>query len=543
METREEPSAAALRVFGHEPTIEDWRYVGRWAYAASWLSDDYPTAVELARGRLSGAAEAATAAALTAARGDSEMYRLVGAIARLPEAFQSGRGPFAEAVERAIDAMAERLMRDGEALRTQTHWERTKIAPRYVLETFHAGLLDVGSDRHVMLREAARELDDVLLTARDACPALRTLRLFLQAALPQDEAGFSGAMPPGAEDEPMATFGRWLVADLALQARRGSAYEAAWAAAARSSKDPLSRILAWLTSGTMLPNGVPEGITEDPWAVILALAMITEPEHASAVMECGALAQTALRTKAVRSVAQWAAQAARVESLERDLEIAVLASYEAREGHREFDSVANLDLFASWNAIQASEESRSKLRSAVERSLAAETARRREAVRQAKAALDTVRATYESTLEAAREKRDLPALKPPPDVDDANAQRGCLYGFGAGAAVMATYIVLGIVMGTNGLIERLGPVVIGIASLPVAAAILAQVAIGLRRAAATAEVNRRRSLASADYERARQRAERTHGPALIDARIAFEDAEESLAAFEKHLTSDLTKVA
>ena len=547
METREESSLAVLRLFGREPLVEDWRCVGRWAYAAAWVSEDRATAREVVRARLGGAAALATAAALAAGRGDTDRFVLVSAIARLKEAFGSSEGAFGTVAERAVDEAAGQLASDGNALRSATYRERAAFAPRFGLEGFAAAMLDVGPERNVQLREAARTLDEALLTARGACPALRTLRLFLHASLAFDthDATVAVEAAPMVENgDPLVALGLWLSADLALAARRATAYEAAWSAAARVSGDALSRAVAGLSGGSMLSKGLGEALQDDPMALLLVLAMTSEGEHASALLDLGVHAQTTGRIAAEKEVKRWTAAAQRVDDLESKLGISILAPVEARAGHREQGNVGGLDLFAVWRLARRAGEARVALREATSQSIAAESARRKEAARRAKATLERARQAYEEALDAAR--AGLEALPIGPTVDaraEESAQRGCVFGFGAGCSVIATYAVLGLVIGTGGLLGRIAPIVVAVAALPVLAAVVAQVAVAMRRAVATADAHRRRTAASKEYERARMDVEKDHAGRLAEMREALSEAEGSLRELLQRLAENETPTA
>ena len=519
--------------------------MGRWAYGAAWLAADRSTARDLASARLAGAAGAATSAAIGAGRGDAERFLLVSALARLSEAIERGSGALAEAVERAVEEEAARLVDDGATLRALTARERTAFVPRFGLESFDAALRELGPDRHVLLREAAAQLEAGLMGTREPCPALRALRLYLQATLALDasEATVAVEAAPTSGVEPVRTLGIWLTAVLALAARRATAFAAAWASAARTSKDALSKTLAGLTSGAMLANNVVEALMEEPWALVHALAMTTEPEHAAAILDCGAQAQTRLRTQAAQSVAAWAAHADRAEELERRLGVAVLASNRDRKGHRDHRSAGSLDLFGAWNAQRAAETAQAALGAAMDRAMVAETARRREAVRQAKGALEGLRRAHEAALEAARAKLDSVPTGADVSPDDEGAQRGCVFGFGAGCSVMATYAAIGLVLGTGGVVGRVAPLVVGVAALPVGAAIFVQVAQGIRRAARANEATKRRASASEAFERARRATDSSHGSLLAEARGALEEAERELGEFVRHSAPDARAAA
>lgn len=534
VETAEESSLVVLRLFGREPAAEEWRCLGRWAYAAAWLAEDRIKARELVWARLGWAVEEATRAAMSAGRGDADRYALVSAIARLPEAIETRRGPLADAVERAVEQAAARLAQDGATLRGLTQREQAAMAPRFGLSAFSAALLDVGPDRQVMLRESLASLEEALLAIRGPCPALRTLRLFLQAALGKDGAStIDGGL--STSGDPVATLGLWLQADLALLARKAAAYGAAWASAAGIAGDPLSRTLAGLATGAMGTHKVVDALASDPWALLVALAMTTEPEHAAALLECGAQAQKTSRGKAARSVREWVGQADRANDLERRLGISVVAPYEFRQGHREMAQTANLDLFSAWSVADMAEEARDALRGAIQKGIETESVRRQEGVRQAKASLESVQRRYDLELEAAREKLTIDCGPVVVYEDDEGAQRGCVYGFGAGCGVMGTYIAAGLAIGTGGMMGRIAPLVIAIAALPVGAAIVVQIAYGLRRAAREAEASRRRSALTQEFERTRREAEKAHRAALAKGREGLEEAESELATFERQL--------
>ena len=540
----------SLRIFGREPSVEDWRCVGRWHYAAAWLADDLATARAFVRARLGGAAEIATTAAMGAGRGDADRFLLVSALARLPEAIHEGGGSLGTVAERAIEETALALYEEGAALRGATKRERAAFAPRFSLESFDAAMHEVGIDRHVVLRELAAQLDEALLETKADAPCLRTMRLFLAATLCLDSADVGGAFeraPTGWGEDRVAALACLLTADLALTARRSAAYEAAWASAVRVSTDGLSRILAALTSGAAQANNVVAAIGEDPWALVLALAMTTQPEHASALLDWGVLAQGERRARAAKSVALWAQQTMRIEDMERRMSIEIAASVEDRQGHETL-AVGGLDLFGLWNAIRVTEEARAALTLATESSLAAEAGRRRDAVKKAKTSLETVREAYESVLEAAKATHQRKVETEDASFeekvgDGSGPQKGCVYGFGAGCSVVATYVVIGVIVGTGGMMGKIGPAVMAIAAVPVAAAIVVQVAYAIRRSAALAEAEGKRKAAMSELERARGIADREHGTALKDRRLHLEEVEESLGAFERLLASSLRTAA
>lgn len=543
METRDETSTPVLRIFGREPVAEDWRNVGRWAYASAWLSEDAATARQLVRARLAGASALATAAAMAAGRGDAERFTLVSALARLSAAFETGEGALVDAAERTVEEMSAQLVRDGAALRAATSRERSALMPRFSLESFAAALLDVGQDRHVFLREAASSLDEAMTMVRGSCPALKTLSLFLHATLALDAQDASSMLEaaPGADSGPIPVLALWLTADLALSARRARAFETAWSMAARASGDALSRALAGLASGAMVMKGVVDAFQEDPWALALALAMTSEPEHAGLLLDCGAQAQQAARIAAARAVERWAAQGSRIEELEEKLGLAVIASAEAREGYRELLGGGALDLFSAWNVVRLAEECTSALRQAAERSVAAETTRRKEEVRRARIALEAARGGREAAIEGAREqaKSTEAPVQGPSEAAEQGAQRGCLFGLGAGAAVMATYVAVGLFAGPGGPIERIAPLVVGVAALPVIAGILSFVAVSARRASALAERTRQRDRASREFDRLKAAAEKAHNAAVEECRQALFDAEAQLNDFERQALPEL----
>lgn len=547
MEVREESSPAVLKLFGREPLAEDWRFVGRWAYGAAWLSQDRATARELIRFRLESTAEAATIAAMSAGPGEAGRYSLVSAIARLPEAIR-GEGAYAGAVERAIDEAAEALVDDGKDLRDLTMEERVTYAPRFHLEGFEAAMHELGPDRHVLLREVASQLDDAVSTARGACLSLRALRLFLQSTLSMDSHETSTAFEAGVEDygDPVVRLGIWLLGDLALNAQRATRYEKAWSVAARVCGDPLSKTLAGLTSGSMATSDVASALFRDPWTLVTALAMTTDPQHASALLDCAVQAQTERRQVAARELARWAAKAKRIDDLENQAGLAVLTAYEDREGFRDCPPVGSIDLFNAWYWSSLAAESARTLAEAADRSTRLEMERRRSKVRLARASLDAAREAHEAMLEAARRRleerlrRDREALG---IQDGASAHRGCLYGFGAGCSVMATYAFISVVMGMGGLMGKIAPIVVAVAAMPVAAAIVAQMALALRRAAATAEAQRRREVAENEFEREKAAAERQTSATLTEGRHLLEEAEANLTEFERLVATETRPAA
>ncbi len=495
---------------------------------------------ELVRSRLEKTAEAATVAALAAGQGDKERHALVSAIARIPAAIR-GEGAFMGAVERAIDEGASALLEQGKDLREVTSDERISFATRFHLEGFDTAMREVGPDRHVLLREVLSQLDEAVSVARGACLSLRALRLFLQSTLAMDsheapaifESGF------GEYGDPVVRMGLWLLADLALTAQRASRYEKAWATAARTSADPLSRILAGLSATTTSGADMVSAITADPWALVSALALTTEPAHASALLDCAVEAQFERRQFAAREVKRWKAKVHRVTELEQRASLAVITAHEDREGHRECPPVGNIDLFNAWYWATAAGKSTQNLGEASDRAVRVEMERRRAKIRMAASAVDAAQRAQEAATEAARQrlnerlKEDREKLKLP---DGTAAHRGCMYGFGAGCGVMATYAFVGVIVGMEGLLGRIAPLVVAVAALPMGAAILAQLALAMRRASANAEAQRRRESAEAEFERARAAAERQMGGAFTEARRAQEEAEKELTEFERQVT-------
>lgn len=440
--------------------------------------------------------------------------------------------------ERAVHEAAAQLVADGTALRSAMFRERAAFAPRFGLEGFAAGMLDVGSERNVLLRQACRELEEVLLTARNPCPALRTLRLFLHASLALGSQDASAALeaPPSGANDPVSTLGIWLTADLALEARRAEAYEGAWSAAVRASGDALSRMVVGLASGAMISKSVAEALRTDPTALVLALAMTNEVEHASALLDSGVQAQALGRAHARKEVARWAAQAKRIDEIQARLGIAIVATTEMREGHRAYENVGGIDLFSAWHVGRYAEDARVSIQECVARSLSEEKMKRIEAVRRAKAALEQAKGRYDAMIEAARRQRDGVSVGPVMDEQaEESAHRGCLYGFGAGCSVIATYAVITIVLGVGGLVGRIAPIVVGIAAIPVGAAVAVQIAVAIRRAKATALAHRTRLAATAEFERVRAAAERTYRPTLAGLREKVEETEEEFRQLQARL--------
>ena len=536
MEPGAESSLTVLRLFGHPPTLDDLRYVGRWSYAAAWLARDRTTAREIVRARLRVAVAEATAAAMSVGRGDANRFVLVSALARLAVAIDGASGPLADAVERAIAQAADSLVRDGAELRKSTQRECAAIAPRLGLDTFEAGLLDVGQERHVLMREVASSLDEALIATKGTCPALQVMRLFLQATLKPEFHESDGFSHPSSfrERDPVATHGAWLMADLALISRRASAYEAAWCLAVRASGDAFSRAIAGLSTGASLPKGSPEAFAEDPWALPLALAMTSTPEHAKTLLDLGVRGQAHERIGAKRAVARWAAQSQRLEEVEASLAIRVLVSCEMREGHREPVDCDGLDLFSAWHVVQRAEESERTLRASLEGTIGAETTARREAVRKAKGKVESLSAAYEKELDSLRSRADAPIQLPEGfEQAEAGVQRGCLYGIGVGGSVLGTYAAVTLFVGAQGIVGKLAPLVVGVAALPVAAAIVAQIALTFRRSAATMEAKRQKRVNSEADLRTKKEVERRMGTALSQSRETLHSAEASLAALGK----------
>lgn len=547
VEFREASSPAVLMLFGREPQADDWRYVGRWAYGAAWLAKDRLMARELVRSRLERTAEAATAAALSAGPGDKERHALVSAIARIPEAIR-GEGAFVGAVDRAIDEGAAVLLAEGKDLREITADERISYATRFHLEGFDTAMREVGPDRHILLREVLAQLDEAVSAARGSCLSLRALRLFLQSTLSMDSHEAPAIFEAGSEEygDPVVRMGIWLLADLALTAQRGPRYENAWAASSRASGDPLSKILAGLSSAARSRGEMTAAIVADPWALVSALALITEPAHASVLLDCAVEAQFERRQFAAREVKRWKARAHRVTELEQRAGLAVLTAHEDREGHRECPQVGTIDLFNAWYWATAASKATQVLAEASDRTVRLEMERRRAKVRMASASVDSARQTQEAAIEAARQrmnerlKQDREKFVQP---DGTAAHRGCMYGFSAGCGVMATYAFLGVVVGMEGLMGRIAPLVVAIAALPMGAAILAQLALAMKRAAANAEAQRRRESAEAEFERARLAAERQMGTVFVEARRIQEEAEKELAEFERQVTAPAKSAA
>ena len=536
MESAEACRDPVLRLFGRTPTSEDLRCVGRWSYAATWIAEDRTTARDLVRARMTCAATFATSAATKSGKGDAERFALVNAIARLGGALMAGTGPLAAATERAVEESATALLRDGKTLRTATGREHAAIATIPFLDAFTAAMHDSGPERHVLFREVSSKLDEALIDSDGPFPALRTLRLYLRATLALDasETPDLDASATTQAGRLFATLGAWLSGDLALASRRATAYQKAWSAAARCSGDALSRIVAGLASDAMLTKGVADAMAEDPWALPLALGMTSEPEHASVLLEFGAHVQTHLRRHAAEAVGRWAAEVVRLAEFEERLGVLTPVTTELREGHQEFASCGSLDLFAVWHVARRAEEARTALRDAMDLCLATETSGRREAVRRAKETLQRLREAYENDLESARARAEEPL--PPPDgllAAEASANRGCFVAVGSAFAVMAVYAVVSLTMGSNGIVGRLAPVVLGVAAIPGAASVVAQIAVSLRRSRASREASRRRSARAAQFKNSRAVAERSHAEALAKGRDALTLAEERLTALDR----------
>jgi len=534
-------------LFGREPQAEDWRYVGRWAYGAAWLAKDRLMARELVRSRLEKTAEAATASALSAGTGDKERHAVVSAIARIPEAIR-GEGGFIGAVERAIDEGASALMAQGKDLREITADERIGFATRFHLEGFDAAMHEVGPDRHILLREVLAQLDEAVSVARGACLSLKALRLFLQSTLSMDSHEAPSIFEAGYPEygDPVTRLGTWLLADLALTAQRGTRYEKAWATAARTSGDPLSRILTGLSATATSRPEVVSAILADPWALVSALALTTQPAHASFLLDCAVEAQFEHRQFAAREVKRWKMKAHQVAELEQRASLVVLTSHEDREAHRDCPAVGNIDLFNAWYWSTAAGTATNNLSEASDRAIRLEMERRRAKVRTASSSVDAAKQSQEIATEAARQRlnerlrADREKFEQP---DGTAAHRGCMYGFSAGCSVMGTYALVGIVVGMEGLMGRIAPLVMAIAALPVGAAILAQLALAMRRASANAEAQRRRDAAEAEFERAKLAAERQMGAVFAEARRAQEEAEKELSEFERQVMPPMKSAA
>ena len=411
------------------------------------------------------------------------------------------------------------------------------VREEFGLETFEAGLYDVGQERHVLLREASAPLDEALRTDKGECPALQAMRLFLSATLATEphEAFSLSSSANFREKDVVTAYGAWLMADVALSARRASAYEASWSLAFRASEDALSRALSCLASGTMRSRGIAEAFAEDPWALPLTLAMTSEAEHASAVLDFGVLAHAQKRIEAKRALTGWATEAERLVKVEKALNFPVLTSSDLREASQEAPNVEGLDLFSLWHLTRTAEEAQQALRSSIEKTLIGQAASRREAVRRAKLALDRLRQDYENELDAQRERSEAPVDLPPSLLQaEAGAQRGCFYGVGVAGCVLASYAALTLLRGSEGAIGRLAPLVLGVAALPVAAAITVQMALTIRRSAAHSEIRRVRKKASDAYSRARTEVETRYRVLLGTSREALAQAEANLAALEKN---------
>jgi hypothetical protein len=528
-----------MKLFGREPSVEDWRFVGRWAYGSAWLAEDIDTARELVLARFIGTAEAATAAAMAAGRGDADRLALVSAIARLPEALRTGSGPYSPIVDRAIEEAVEQLLADGEYLRKRAEHERTMFAPRFHTDGFSGAMNEVGAHRGVLLREVLGQLQDALALSNESCPTLKSLALFLNSMLGVDSHETTSTFE-GLEDKegPLARMGIWLVADVALASRRAARYSKAWAAAARTCGDPLSKTIAGLTTGAMQSNDVAGAILADPWALIVALAMTSQAEHASALLDYGVQAQREHRSRAAKEIRQWSATVLRADDLEKRTGIAVLAPYEEREGYRECPTMADADLLTAWHWGTRAAQADASLGKAIDHSVAQELGRRTTAVKNARASLDSVRATREAMIENAQHEYDESLRHRGTAAElqqDANAQRGCMFGMGAGCSVMATYMAVCVVLGTGGLMGKIAPLVVAIAALPVGAAVVVQVGSSLRRVAKSTEEVKRRELAKKKFELAKEAAHEATSAAQEKGRRLLEEAETKLASFERQV--------
>ncbi|RYG24249.1 hypothetical protein EON82_11440 [bacterium] len=535
----EESVPAVMKLFGREPSVEDWRYVGRWSYGSAWLAVDQATARDLVYARFLGTAEAAMAAAKNAGRGNGDRAALVNAIGRLPEALRTGKGPFASIVSAAIDEAVEQLLEEGQRLRKQTESERSLFAPRFHTDGFVGAMNEVGVHRVVLLKEVLGQLQDALALANEGCPALKAMALFLNSILGVDSHESTSTFEC-MEDKsgPLARMGMWLVADVALTSRRAARYSKAWATSARSCGDPISKMVAGLTSGAMQSHHVAEAIYADPWALIVALAMTSEAEHASALLDYGVQAQQQHRSRAATEIRQWSAAVLRADELERKVGIAVLAPYEEREGCRECPMASDADLLTAWHWGATAELAAASLTRAIEQCVATELGRRAAAVRSAKTSVDGVRAARESMIEAAKHEFEETLRHGSAAArlqNDAGAQKGCLFGMGAGCSVMGTYIAICVVAGTAGIVGKVAPLVVAIAALPMGAAIVVQVASSLRRSALNAEDAKRREAAKEKFERAKKAAEELTSAALEKGRRSLEEAETKLTSFEQQV--------
>ena len=532
----EDTSSIVLRVFGRPPCPEDWCCVGRWSFAAAWLADDEPAARQLARARLTGACALATSAAIVAGRGDAERFTLVAALARLAASFDSKEGLLTTAADRAVDEMAPRLFHDGVALRSSVGRERAAFAPRFDLESFTKAMLEVGPERHVLLRDGYSSLESALASARGACPALRTLRLFLQATLTLEgtDASFQAERRQEGEEEPFRVLRAWLAADLALSQRRVGAFTSAWSKAARESGDALSLALAAVSSGGMVSQGLAKALVEEPWALPLALATTSEPDHASMLLDFGEQAQKASRVLAMQEIAAWRDQASAVEELENALGIAVIASANAREGFHDLEKSPGQDLFTAWLQVRLSREGTNALRQSVQRSTANEAERLMEEVREAEAKIEAVRQRYEAKAALARAQVD--AITPSPEgweVSEGRGQKGCLLGLGAGASVIATYVLVGFLTGAGRTFERIAPLIVSVAAVPVSVGILAYVATVASRTWSLSQRTRQSGQSRNDFERVFESLSAEYTSALENAQRVFQEASTSRVLFEQ----------
>ena len=539
MQTIEASGVNVLRLFGRPPMPEDWRAVGRWSYAAAWLAEDRAVACDLARARYAGACAPAISAALGAGRSAGERFALVSALARAQAAFEDGRGPLGAAAQRAVGIEAERLVRQGATLRSALLGERAAFASRWSMEPFVAAMLDTGQERHVLLREAAAGLEDALLGIRSGVPALRCLRSFLQATLASDGVASSAAIHiplNGEADEASVSLARLLATDLALLSRKGAAYASAWAEVANASGDALAVTMAGLASGRLPSEEAVAALRDDPFALLLALAVTVEPPHANALLETAALSQTIARKEAERRHEQLRKEIRLTDSLERDLETSVAGVTDIRIVSAEWEEGGRNDLFVSWEQSRAASEAIERLRSARARSVELRRVELEEDARKAAEGLDAALQASQLASESKSDVGDGEEFERA-EREEAGAQRGCFYGFGAGCSVMALYLLIAIVVGTGGFVGRIAPVVVAGATLPIGAALLLQISLAARRCVAKAEAQRRATAIAKAESKRRLLAEERHAPLVMGARERVRAAESRLAAFESGLES------
>lgn len=533
----------ARSVFGREVLPEDRTNLGRWAYAATWLADTEANASALYRAHLALMAEAAMASAGRAGHGGEKRLALVTALARLTDALKDSQGPMVEPVQHAVARGALLLMEDCQSLRAATAREWTLHVPRVSLLSFEMAIKDDGPDRNVVLREVFQALEEARAEATQFAPAIELMWRYLSLTLEPDDSetvSQEDLARAATSKSPIPRLFAWIAADQALLSRRAGAYGSAWFTAATRGGDALSRLFACLSAGSWRTVPYIDALAEDPWALVTALAMTSTKEEADMLLTAAIEAQASTLKIAAKRLGEWRTQALAVSSVEERTGIAVLSDSDDRHGHEGLPSLQSMDLFSLWSVVERASNARTALKGAIDRAIAGESTRRHEALRRARARYEAEKKAYDLSIEAAQRahrERETEFRKVFNDQagDGSSAQKGCMLGMGAGCSVVSMYLAAGVILGTGGLIGHIGPLVVGVAAVPCAAALFVQIVYHTKRAAAAAEMNRKNARSLQVLERAREQAEQKHGTLIFEAEQTLEAAERAMNELEEAL--------